>query len=74
MYSSGGHNTQVDYILLRRRRLKECSDTKVIIGESVVKQHRLVVSKLIMWTKCRKEVNPGKRTKWWEAERKSLLQ
>ena len=30
MYSSGGHNTQVDYILLRRRRLKECSDTKVI--------------------------------------------
>ena len=33
-YSSGGRNTQVDYILLRRRRLKECSDTKVIIGES----------------------------------------
>ena len=29
-YSSGGLNTQVDYILLRRRRLKECSDTKVI--------------------------------------------
>ena len=33
-YSSGGRNTQVDYILLRRRGLKECSDTKVIIGES----------------------------------------
>ena len=71
-YSSGGRNTQVDYILLRRRRLKECSDTKVIIGESVPKQHWLVVSKLIMWTKWRKEVKPGKRTKWWRLK-ESLL-
>ena len=70
-YSSGGRNTQVDYILLRRRRLKECSDTKVIIGESVAKQHRLVVSKLIMWTKWRREVKPGKRTKWWRLKEKS---
>ena len=32
----------------------------MIIGESVAKQHRLAVSKLIMWTKWRKEVKPGK--------------
>ena len=69
-YSSEGRNTQVDYILLRRRRLKECSDTKVIIGESVAKQHRLVVSKLILWTKWRKEVKPEKRTKWWRLKEK----
>ena len=42
-YSSGGNNTQVDYILVRRRRMKEVWDTKVIMGESVAKQHRLVV-------------------------------
>ena len=69
-YSSGGNNTQVDYILVRRRRMKEMWDTKVITGESVAKQHRLVVSKMVMWTKWRKTTRPEKRTKMVEAERK----
>ena len=42
----------------------------MIFGESVAKQHRLVVIKLIMWTKWRKEVKPGKRTKWWRLKEK----
>ena len=53
-YSSGGSNTQVDYIIVRRGRLKEVCDTKVITGESLAKQLRLVVSKMVMWTKWRK--------------------
>ena len=53
-YSSGGNNTQVDYILVRRKRMKEVWDAKVITGDSVAKQHRLVVSKMVMWTKWRK--------------------
>ena len=56
-YSSGGCNTQLDYILVRRARLMEVLDTKVIVGESVAKQHRMVVSKLVMWTKWRKKEN-----------------
>ena len=52
-YSSGGNNTQVDYILVRRR-MKEVWDAKVIAAESIAKQHRMVVSKMVMWTKWRK--------------------
>ena len=63
-YSSGGNNTQVDYILVRRRGMKEVWDTKVITGERVAKQHRLVVSKMVMWTKWRKTSRQEKRTKW----------
>ena len=49
--NSGGRSSQVDYVWVRRRRIKEVVDTKVIIGESVAKQHRIVVSAVIIWTK-----------------------
>ncbi|MCI4382172.1 hypothetical protein PGIGA_G00260710 [Pangasianodon gigas] len=42
-YKSGGRSTQVDYILCRRGNLKEISDCKVVVGESVARQHRMVV-------------------------------
>ena len=71
-YSSGGNNTQVEYILVRRRRMKEVWDTKVIMGEGVTKQHRLVVSKLVMWTKWRKTTRQEKRTKWWKLREKEI--
>ncbi|KAK3567064.1 hypothetical protein QTP86_009258 [Hemibagrus guttatus] len=38
-YKSGGRRTQVDYILCRRGNLKEISDCKVVVGESVARQH-----------------------------------
>ena len=41
-------------------------DTKVIISESVAKEHRIVVSAIIIWTKWRKAPKPVKRIKWWE--------
>ena len=50
-YSSGGRSLQVDYIMVRRRRMKEVVDTKVVVGASVAKQHRIVVSALIIRTK-----------------------
>ena len=36
-YNSGGRNLQVDYIMVRRCRIKEVVDTKVIVGESIAK-------------------------------------
>ncbi|KAK3535297.1 hypothetical protein QTP70_007576 [Hemibagrus guttatus] len=36
-YKSGGRRTQVDYILCRRGNLKEISDCKVVVGESVAR-------------------------------------
>ena len=46
-YCSGGRSSQADYIMARRQRIKEVVDTKVVIGENVAKQHRIVVSAII---------------------------
>ena len=50
-YNSGGCSSQVDYVMVTRRRIKEVVDTKVIVGEIVEKQHRIVVSARIISTK-----------------------
>ena len=65
-YSSGGRSSQVDYIMVRRQRIKEVVDTKVVVGESVAKQHRIVVSAIIIWTKWRKAPKLVKRIKLWK--------
>ena len=52
--------------MVRKRRIKEIVDTKFIVGESVAKQHRMVVSAIIIWTKWRKALKPTKRIKWWK--------
>ena len=49
-YNSGGRSSLVDYAMVRRQRIKEVVDTKVIVGESVARQHRIVVSAIINWT------------------------
>ena len=65
-YSSGGCSSQVDYIILKRRRIKEVVDTKVVASESVAKQHRIKVSAIIIWEKWRKAPKLVKRIKWWK--------
>ena len=32
-YSSGGRSTQLDYVIVRRRRIKEVVDTKIFVEE-----------------------------------------
>jgi hypothetical protein len=44
-FSSGQHCSQIDFILSRRED-SACLDSKVIPGESVVHQHKLVVADL----------------------------
>ena len=62
-YSSGRCSLKVDYIMVRRQRIKEIVDTKVVVGESVAKQHRIVVSVIIIWTKWRKAPKLVKKIK-----------
>ena len=45
-YSSGGVNTQIDYMLMKTRDKKILKDVKVIHGEEVFTQHKLVVCDL----------------------------
>ncbi|KAK3552494.1 hypothetical protein QTP86_012152 [Hemibagrus guttatus] len=65
-YKSGGRSTQVDYILCRRGNLKEISDCKVVVGESVARQHRMVVCRmtLMVCKKKRSKIEIEKKTKW----------
>ncbi|KAK3532736.1 hypothetical protein QTP86_028100 [Hemibagrus guttatus] len=53
-YKSGGRRTQVDYILCRRGNLKEISDCKVVVRESVARQHRMVVCRMTLMV-CKKK-------------------
>jgi hypothetical protein len=43
-FSSGQHCSQIDFILARREDRHACLDCKVIPGECVVPQHKLVVA------------------------------
>ncbi|MCJ8738186.1 hypothetical protein PDJAM_G00032520 [Pangasius djambal] len=70
-YKSGGRSTQVDYILCRRGNLKDISDCKVVVGESVARQHRMVVCRmtLMVCKKKRSKIEIEKKTKWWKLKR-----
>jgi hypothetical protein len=43
-FSSGQHCSQIDFIIVRREDRHACLDCKVIPGEYVVPQHKLVVA------------------------------
>ena len=42
-YNSGGRESQIDFLMCRRCHLKEMINCKVINGEAVAAQHRLLV-------------------------------
>ena len=65
-YSSGGVDTQVDYLLGRRQLLKEVVDCKVLPNESVARQHRPVVCRLKRGQKRVKRQKGTKKTRWWK--------
>ncbi|KAK3521396.1 hypothetical protein QTP70_004128 [Hemibagrus guttatus] len=75
-YKSGGRSTQVDYILCRRGNLKEISDCKVVVGESVARQHRMMVCRmtLMVCKKKRSKIEIEKKTKWWKLKKEECCE
>ncbi|KAK3561314.1 hypothetical protein QTP86_030617 [Hemibagrus guttatus] len=75
-YKSGGRRTQVDYILCRRGKLKEISDCKVLVGESVARQHRMVVCRmtLLVCKTKRSKIEIEKKTKWWKLNKEECCE
>ncbi|XP_063859148.1 craniofacial development protein 2-like [Scylla paramamosain] len=65
-YMNGGRSTQVDFILCRRCNLKEFSDCKVVPGESVARQHRVLIGNLSLKVKARRKVRTEPKIKWWK--------
>ncbi|KAK3556960.1 hypothetical protein QTP70_022299, partial [Hemibagrus guttatus] len=73
-YKSGGRRTQVDYILCRRGNLKEISDCKVFVGESVARQHRMVVCRMTLMVCKTKRSKIEKKTKWWKLKKEECCE
>ena len=65
-YRSGGNANQIDFFLTRRVG-RSCLDCKVILGECVATQHRLLVLDVRLrkvYRKTRLVLNP--MIKWWK--------
>ncbi|KAK3530329.1 hypothetical protein QTP86_023938, partial [Hemibagrus guttatus] len=73
-YKSGGRRTQVDYILCRRGNLKEISDCKVVVGESVARQHRMVVCRMTLMVCKKKRSETEKKSKWWKLKKEECCE
>ncbi|KAK3544564.1 hypothetical protein QTP86_016980 [Hemibagrus guttatus] len=73
-YKSGGRRTQVDYILCRRGNLKEISDCKVVVGESVTRQHRILVCRMTLMVCKKKRSKIEKKTKWWKLKKEECCE
>ncbi|KAK3519851.1 hypothetical protein QTP70_006681 [Hemibagrus guttatus] len=73
-YKSGGRSTQVDYILCRRGNLKEISDCKVVVGESVARQHRMVVCRMTLMVCKKKRSEIEKKTKRWKLKKEECCE
>ncbi|KAM2452819.1 hypothetical protein PS2_010187 [Malus domestica] len=65
-YKSGSSKTQMDFLLMRKGDRITCKDCKVIPGESLANQHRLLVMDVHI-KRVRKKNKTWKcpRTRWW---------
>jgi hypothetical protein len=64
-FSSGQHCSQIDFILARREDMHACLDCKVIPGECVVSQYKLVVADFCFWVHFQRSKRVQVlRTKW----------
>ena len=70
-YKSGGKNTQVDYVMCRRRNWKEMCDCKVIVNECVAKQHHTGGCKIALMVKKEKAEKVKSKIRWWKLKETS---
>ena len=73
-YKSGGRSMQVDYIICRRAYLKEVGDCKVVAGDNVAKQHRLLVCRMTLETRKRRITKAEPRIKWWKLRKEDCCE
>jgi hypothetical protein len=66
-FSSGQHYSQIDFILVRREDMHACLDCKVIPGECVVPQHKLVVANFCFRVHLQRSKRvQAPRMNWWK--------
>ena len=67
-YCSRGRQSQIDYIITRREQKKAVINCKVIRGEAVVAQHRLLVMDMKLKSKKRKQIRIKGKIKTWKLD------
>ena len=65
-YKTGEKSTQVDYVMCRRRNLKEMRNCKIIVNGCVAKQHHMVVCKMALIVKKKKAEKVKPKIRWWK--------
>ncbi|XP_063851764.1 craniofacial development protein 2-like [Scylla paramamosain] len=68
-YKSGQNETQVDYILVRREDKRLVMDCKLIPGEPVMTQQRLLVADFRMKSGRKRRKEERKKIKVWELKK-----
>ena len=64
-YSSGGRETQIDYIMLRKEHASECRNCKVLPSEAITTQHRILIADLVVKKTRQRRAAGRKRIRWW---------
>ncbi|KAL5146330.1 Craniofacial development protein 2 [Glycine soja] len=69
-YKSGGTCSQIDFFLIRKSDRKYCLNCKVIPGESLTTQHRVLVMDVRIRDRAkRRSPMVAPRIKWWHLKR-----
>lgn len=72
-YKSGGRESQIDFLMGRRRDLKEVRNCKVLYGEHLSAQHKIVVTDWEFRAVKKKRPQRGApRIKWWRLKDDNL--
>ena len=70
-YKNGGKSTQVDYLMCRRKNLKEMCNCEIMVNECVAKQHRMMVCKMALMEKKKKAEKVKPKIRWWKLKETS---
>ncbi|XP_071718407.1 uncharacterized protein [Rutidosis leptorrhynchoides] len=65
-FHSGGHSTQIDYLLLRKGDLRACRDCRALTTWTCSTQHRLLVMDLVLQRRVTKRVRPVQPRILWK--------
>ncbi|KAJ7979012.1 Retrovirus-related Pol polyprotein LINE-1 [Quillaja saponaria] len=65
-FSSGPNKSQIDFVMTRKVDRAVCKDCKVLPGECLVSQHKLMVVDVgVKWRKQKYRSNKCIKTRWW---------
>ena len=65
-YRSGGRSSQIDYFLYRRQRIQEIINCKVIPGDHVAPQHRLLCMDLRLKRERKTKLEGVRKIRWYK--------